>query len=178
LSRPEGRRAYALLVGAAFSLWRAAFLSDSERRWETILDDADIVGSGLDAGFDTAPARDKWNTLHTALEVMTRRLGQRSINLLVLRLGRLGPCVRHHRLKLVCRCSLLVCRGCRVSVVDARGIRRSVDVQAERLFEAAVLSARTARGRLVRRHDWITRHTVTPAAQRWLEGGIPSPSER
>jgi hypothetical protein len=35
------RSIFGLLVGSAFSLWRAVFLADSSRDWKNILDDAD-----------------------------------------------------------------------------------------------------------------------------------------
>ncbi len=34
------RSVFALLVGASFSLWRAAFLTDASRQWPTIMEDA------------------------------------------------------------------------------------------------------------------------------------------
>lgn len=41
LQRHEiGRRLFGYLVGSAFSLWRAATLSDTTRSWDAILDDA------------------------------------------------------------------------------------------------------------------------------------------
>lgn len=36
----DQRTLFALLVGVAFSLWRAAFLTDTKRTWPAILDDA------------------------------------------------------------------------------------------------------------------------------------------
>src|SRR6266446_3448211 len=38
---PDARSVFALLIGTAFSLWRAVFLADSARDWKSILDDAD-----------------------------------------------------------------------------------------------------------------------------------------
>src|SRR5688572_11896827 len=83
-------------------------------------------------------------------------------------------------------------RNCRISVTDARGIRHSVDVQAESLFEAAVLGIRALREaewfngmiggstRLeIEVHSPITRHTLTLLQlERWLDGATPSPNER
>jgi hypothetical protein len=38
---PDSRSVFGLLVGSAFSLWRAVFLADSARDWKSILNDAD-----------------------------------------------------------------------------------------------------------------------------------------
>jgi len=40
---PTGRSVFALLVGASFSLWRAAFLSDASRKWSTTINDATVL---------------------------------------------------------------------------------------------------------------------------------------
>ena len=77
--------------------------------------------------------------------------------------------------------------ACVVSFVDTEGIRHTVEVDAESLFEAAALAMRT-----FRQHDCepglITKleveirsaviHTVTPKrVQQWLRGGARSPKE-
>lgn len=83
-------------------------------------------------------------------------------------------------------------RTCRVSFTDARGIRHSAEVQAETLFEGAVLGLQ-----VLRRDGWIqgpigastrleievrepvTCHAVTLLqVQRWLAGATSSPNER
>ena len=81
-------------------------------------------------------------------------------------------------------------RTCAVSFLDQRGIRHGVDVQAESLFEAAVLAIQT-----FRQDPWMerigpatvldvevrepaTRHAVTmQQVERWLAGATPNPSE-
>jgi hypothetical protein len=81
-------------------------------------------------------------------------------------------------------------RNCSVSFSDQRGIRHSVEVQAESLFEAAVLAIQT-----FRQDPWLervgpatvldvevrqpgTRHAVTlHQVERWLAGATPNPSE-
>jgi hypothetical protein len=81
-------------------------------------------------------------------------------------------------------------RTCAVSFLDQRGIRHSVDVQAESLFEAAVLAIQT-----FRQDPWLerigpatvldvdvrqpaTRHAVTlQQVERWLGGATPNPIE-
>jgi len=76
---------------------------------------------------------------------------------------------------------------CIVSYLDIQGLRHTVEVDAESLYEAAALAIRA-----FRRHDWepgdlskleveirssIT-HTVTPKRVReWLAGGARSPKE-
>ena len=78
-------------------------------------------------------------------------------------------------------------RSCVVSYLDVSGIRHSVEVAADSLFEAAVLAMRTFRehdcepGSLskleVEIRSSIT-HTVTPKrVQEWLDGGAKSPKE-
>ena len=77
-----------------------------------------------------------------------------------------------------------------MSFADQRGIRHTVDVQAESLFEAAVLAVQT-----VREDPWLerigpatvldvevrqpaTRHAVTlRQVERWLAGATPNPTE-
>jgi hypothetical protein len=79
---------------------------------------------------------------------------------------------------------------CSVSFADQRGIRHSVDVQAESLFEAAVLAVQT-----FRQDPWLERigpatvldvevrqpataHAVTlQQVERWLAGATPNPTE-
>ena len=77
-----------------------------------------------------------------------------------------------------------------MSFSDQRGIRHAVDVQAESLFEAAVLAIQT-----FRQDPWLerigpatvlevevrqaaTRHAVTlQQVERWLAGATPNPVE-
>ncbi len=77
-----------------------------------------------------------------------------------------------------------------MSFLDQRGIRHSVDVQAESLFEAAVMAIQT-----FRQDPWMervgpatvldvevrqpaTRHAVTlQQVERWLGGATPNPVE-
>jgi hypothetical protein len=77
-----------------------------------------------------------------------------------------------------------------VSFADQRGIRHTVDVQAESLFEAAVLAVQT-----FRQDPWLerispatlldvevrqppTKHAVTlQQVERWLAGATPNPTE-
>jgi len=79
---------------------------------------------------------------------------------------------------------------CTVSFTDVRGVKHSVDVTAESLFEAAVLGVKRLRG-----SDWndppgqsavleievrnpSIRHTVTlQQVARWLNGASSSPAE-
>lgn len=79
---------------------------------------------------------------------------------------------------------------CSVSFKDERGIRHTVEVNAESLFEAAVLAVRA-----FKKADWIdhvgpampleievrapvTTHTITMIqVQRWLDSGVNSPNE-
>jgi hypothetical protein len=81
-------------------------------------------------------------------------------------------------------------RVCAVSFSDARGIRHTVEVQAESLFEAAILAVRMFRG-----DPWIehvgpatmleievrepaAKHAITmKQVERWLEGASTSPNE-
>lgn len=81
-------------------------------------------------------------------------------------------------------------RICAVSFADVRGIRHTVEVQAESLFEAAVLAVCTFKG-----DPWIehvgkatvldievrepaAKHAITiMQVERWLEGASPSPNE-
>ena len=81
-------------------------------------------------------------------------------------------------------------RTCSVSYLDHRGIRHAVDVQAESLFEAAVLAVQH-----FRQDPWLervgpatvlevevrqpaTRHAVTlQQVERWLAGATPNPTE-
>jgi hypothetical protein len=81
-------------------------------------------------------------------------------------------------------------RICAVSFSDVRGIRHTVEVQAESLFEAAVLGVRTFRS-----DPWIehvgpvtvldievrepaAKHAITMMqVERWLEGASTSPTE-
>jgi hypothetical protein len=77
-----------------------------------------------------------------------------------------------------------------VSFVDTRGIRHSADVEAESLYEAAVLGVRR-----LNEHPWVeqigsgtvmdievrepsTRHAVTlQQVERWLAGATANPTE-
>ena len=79
---------------------------------------------------------------------------------------------------------------CSVSFKDERGIRHTVEVEAESLFEAAILAVRA-----FRKAEWIkdvgpampleievrapvTKHTITLIqVQRWLDGSVNSPNE-
>jgi hypothetical protein len=81
-------------------------------------------------------------------------------------------------------------RTCSVSFSDHRGVRHAVDVQAESLFEAAVLAVQS-----FRRDPWLerigpatvldvevrepsTRHALTlQQVERWLAGATPNPTE-
>ena len=81
-------------------------------------------------------------------------------------------------------------RVCAVSFADVRGIRHTVEVHAESLFEAAILGVRTFRS-----DPWIehvgpatvldievrepaARHAITMMqVERWLEGASTSPNE-
>ena len=76
---------------------------------------------------------------------------------------------------------------CIVSYLDTSGIRHTVEVEAESLYEAAVLAIRTFKqhdcepgqaARLeVEVRSSIT-HTITPMrVQEWLNGGAKSPKE-
>ena len=82
-------------------------------------------------------------------------------------------------------------RTCTVTFTNTRGIRHSADVQAESLFEAAVLAIL-----ILRRDGWseqigpatrldvevpepVTRHTVTLLqVERWLNGATTSPNQK
>ena len=83
-------------------------------------------------------------------------------------------------------------RTCLVSLTDARGIRHSVEVVAETLFEAAILGLG-----ILRSDTWVegavgaatkiegevrepaTKHAVTlQQIERWLSGATISPNER
>ena len=81
-------------------------------------------------------------------------------------------------------------RICAVSFADVRGIRHTVEVQAESLFEAAILGVRIFRGDPWIEHvgpatvldievrDPAARHAITMMqVQRWLEAASTSPSE-
>src|ERR1700675_1672409 len=81
-------------------------------------------------------------------------------------------------------------RICAVSFADVRGIRHTVEVQAESLFEGAILGVRTLRG-----DPWIehvgpatvldievrepaAKHAITMMqVERWLEGASTGPNE-
>jgi hypothetical protein len=81
-------------------------------------------------------------------------------------------------------------RTCAVSFVDVRGIRHVAEVQAESLYEAAILGIRVFRG-----DPWIdhvgpatvfdvevrepgTKHAITlQQIERWLGGATTSPNE-
>lgn len=77
--------------------------------------------------------------------------------------------------------------SCGVSFVDAEGIRHTVEVEAESLFEAAVLAMRTFKQHhcepgLITKLEVEIRssvtHTVTPKRiHEWLQGGARSPKE-
>jgi hypothetical protein len=79
---------------------------------------------------------------------------------------------------------------CEVSFVDVRGIRHTAEVEAESLYEAAVLGVR-----LLRKDPWIervgeatvldveirepsTRHSLTlTQVERWIAGVTTNPNE-
>lgn len=77
--------------------------------------------------------------------------------------------------------------SCTVSFKDAEGLRHSVDLEAESLYEAAVLAIRTFRrhhcepgyaAQLEIEVKSSVTHIVTPARiQEWLNGGAKSPKE-
>lgn len=82
-------------------------------------------------------------------------------------------------------------RTCSVTITDARGVRHTVDVTAESLFEAAVLALT-----MFRTDGWTetvglatklevevrnpaVRHSVSILQiQRWIQGATSSPNER
>lgn len=82
-------------------------------------------------------------------------------------------------------------RSCSVTFTDGCGVRHTVDVTAESLFEAAALALATLKG-----NDWTdplgpatpleievrnpaVRHTVTVLQiQRWIQGATSSPNDR
>ncbi len=77
--------------------------------------------------------------------------------------------------------------ACIVSYIDTEGLRHTVEVEAESLYEAAVLAMRTLKehdcepGLISKLEVEIRRsviHTVTPKRVReWLNGGAKSPKE-
>src|SRR6185295_122506 len=82
-------------------------------------------------------------------------------------------------------------RMCSVTITDARGVRHTVDVTAESLFEAAALALTTFRtdgwtdavgpGTTfdVEVRNPAVRHTVSVLQmQRWIQGAAASPNER
>lgn len=81
-------------------------------------------------------------------------------------------------------------RICAVSFADLRGIRHTVEVQAESLFEAAIFAVRTFRTDPWMEHigpatvldievrEPTAKHAITMMqVERWLEGASTSPSE-
>jgi hypothetical protein len=83
-------------------------------------------------------------------------------------------------------------RTCLVSLTDTQGIKHSVEVVAESLYEAAVIGVQ-----ILRKDEWVdqgigvatkievevrepaTKHTVTLSQiERWLNGATISPNER
>jgi hypothetical protein len=82
-------------------------------------------------------------------------------------------------------------RTCLVSILDSRNIRHGVEVQAESVFEAAVLGIQ-----ILKKSDWtdpigggtrieievrepVTRHTLTMMQlERWLQGAVTNPSDK
>ena len=105
----------------------------------------------------------------------------------------MATCVKSPRLKPGAFCGLrsVPPRVCVVTITDSRGIRHSVEVTAESLFEAGVIALRT-----LRKAGWVeespgpgTRleievresvtHTVTVAQlHRWASGAARSPAEK
>jgi hypothetical protein len=87
-------------------------------------------------------------------------------------------------------CFAVSARICEVSFVDVRGIRHTAEVEAESLYEAAVLGVR-----LLRKDPWIervgeatvldveirepsTRHSLTlTQVERWIAGVTTNPNE-
>jgi len=81
-------------------------------------------------------------------------------------------------------------RSCSVSFKDVRGIRHEVEIQAESLYEAAVLAVT-----IFRKDDWLekigpatvlnievrepgTKHSIRlQQVERWLDGATRSPNE-
>jgi hypothetical protein len=81
-------------------------------------------------------------------------------------------------------------RACAVSFVDVRGIRHAVDVQAESLYEAAVLAMRAFRDDPwlekigpatvfdVEVREPVTKHAISmQQVDRWLAGATTNPNE-
>ena len=81
-------------------------------------------------------------------------------------------------------------RTCAVSFMDARGIRHSVEVEAESLYEAAVLGIRRlnedawadkiGRGTVldIEVRNPSTRHSISlQQVERWLAGATTNPTE-
>ncbi len=76
---------------------------------------------------------------------------------------------------------------CVVSYLDTEGLRHSVEVQADSLYEAAVLAMRTFKAHdcepgLISKLEVEIRssivHTITPKKVRqWLNGGAKTPKE-
>lgn len=82
-------------------------------------------------------------------------------------------------------------RACSVTITDARGVRHTVDVTAESLFEAAALALTTFRTDRwtetvgpatkleVEVRNPAVRHSVSVLQiQRWIQGATSSPNER
>ena len=77
--------------------------------------------------------------------------------------------------------------SCRVSYLDTQGVRHTVEVDADSLYEAAVLAIRTFRqhncepGRVSNLEVEVRTsviHTITPGRiYDWLNGGAKSPKE-
>ena len=82
-------------------------------------------------------------------------------------------------------------RNCLVTITDVRGVRHTVEVVAESVYEAAVLGLAA-----FKRDSWVeplgraatleiavceppVKHTVTVSQiERWLDGTTPSPNEK
>lgn len=77
--------------------------------------------------------------------------------------------------------------ACVVSFVNTDGIRHTVEVEAESLFEAAAMTMRTFKQQncepgLITKLEVeirsVVTHTITPKrVHQWLEGGAKSPKE-
>jgi hypothetical protein len=83
-------------------------------------------------------------------------------------------------------------RSCVATITDFRGIRHSVEVTAESLFEAGVLAISAlkkarwiedppglgTRLEIEVREPSVTHHVTVAQLQRWVSGGARSPAER
>jgi hypothetical protein len=101
--------------------------------------------------------------------------------------SRLGTSRSEHLAKIIENARLRIVASCSVSYLDTEGLRHTVEVEAESLYEAAVLAIRT-----FRQHDCepgqvstlevevrsSVIHTITPRKiYDWLNGGAKTPKE-